>query len=764
MEGEPAVRRLVVVRGTVQGVGFRPWTVRWATRLGLSGHVRNVGADVVAEVQGQARDVAALLEAMRASPPPLALVREVDVSDIAAIEGAPPGFEVRASESRTAAAVAVPADVATCDACLAEVDDPADRRYGYPFTNCVDCGPRYTIIRSLPYDRSATTMAGFVMCDECRTEYEDPTDRRFHAEPVACGACGPRLTWEGPEIGGPPLAEAVNCLVSGGIVAVKGVGGYHLAVRADDEAAVARLRDRKKRDEKPFAVMVGSLAEARALVGLSDAAEAELTSGRRPIVLAPRRDATRVAPAVAPGSADLGVLLPYSPLHHLLLRGAAQPLVMTSGNRTDEPIAQTAEAARVQLTEIADGFLHHDRPIEVRCDDSVVRAARGTTQVVRRSRGFAPEALALPFVSKIDVLAVGAELKSTVALGSGGSVIASHHLGDLEHLAAYAAFEQAVGHLRSLTGTEPVVIAHDLHPEYLSTKWAMEQELELFGVQHHHAHVASCLVDHGRDGPVIGLAFDGLGFGPDGTLWGGEVLLADLRGAERLAHLRPVPLPGGAAAIRQPWRMALVWAAAAAGEQAAAAVGPQLDPQWRELLALSRSGAAPTTSSAGRLFDAVAALAGGRKTISYEGQAAVEFEAAARAWAEVSPAADTNADAWEGEPGEGPWVLDPSPLVRAALDARATGEPLGAISHVFHRRLAEGLVRVSVRLARREGVAAVALTGGVFQNMVLTELVAEGLAASGLEPLVHRRVPPNDGGISIGQVAIAAATLGRVAG
>ena len=761
-------RRRIVVRGTVQGVGFRPWAVRQATRLGIAGHVGNDGPDLIVEIEGDADRLDAFVDAIGTSPPPLALVGDVE-TDVVEVLGAV-GFSVRGSEAgRPRAAVAVPADVGTCDACLAEVADPAARRYRYPFTNCTDCGPRYTIIRALPYDRATTTMAGFPLCADCRREYEDPGDRRFHAEPVACPACGPSLTWgaEGASsVGEDALLAAAACVAAGGIVAMKGVGGYHLVVRADDDDAVGRLRQRKKRDEKPFAVMVATVEVAARLVELSAAARAELVSPRRPIVLARRRRAATatLASGIAPGSADLGILLPYSPLHHLLLAAVEVPVVMTSGNRADEPIAQDAEVATRQLNEIADGFLHHDRPIEVRCDDSVVRASGGRVQVVRRSRGYAPQPVRLPMLPgarRPAVLAVGAELKNTVSVASGGAIVASHHLGDLEHPAAYAAFESGIARLLALTGVDPDVVAHDLHPEYLSTKWSMAADLPLFGVQHHHAHVASCLVDHGRADPVVGIAFDGLGFGVDGTLWGGEILLADLRSSQRLAHLRPVPLPGGAAAMREPWRMAVTWAALAVGPDAAAALGPELDPRWEQVLALAGASSTAHTTSGGRLFDAVAALAGGRRTSTYEGQAAAELEAAAVAQLESSGAAEVSgADVsgdWVGEPGGDPWVLDPSPLIADAIAGRLARRSTGDIGASFHRALAAGLVRASVVLARRAGVDTVALTGGVFQNTLLTDLVADGVTRGGMDVLVHRHVPPNDGGISIGQAAVASA-------
>ena len=746
----------------MQGVGFRPWAVRQALQLGLGGFAGNDRTGLVIEIEGEQQALEAFGRRLRSAPPPLAIVVDVEVVTIEPTGS--PGFAIKASAPGEGPAVAVPADVATCDACFAEIRDPAARRFRYPFTNCTNCGPRYTIIRSLPYDRAATTMAGFPLCGDCAREYADPADRRFHAEPIACPACGPTLTWEGHgQQGEAALTEAVACLVGGGVVAVKGVGGYHLAVLGDDDDAVGRLRLRKARDDKPFAVMAASLADAEDLVVLDADARAALVSSRRPIVIAPRRRGVAIAGGVAPGLPDLGVLLPYSPLHHLLLEGVGHPLVLTSGNRAQEPIACDVVGSRRQLAGLADGFLHHDRPIEVRCDDAIIRAVGGRVQVVRRSRGFAPEPIRLPVKGSTKVLAVGAELKNTVAIAAGGTAVTSHHLGDIEHPAAYAAFEQAIVQLQALTGVEPEIVAHDLHPEYLSTKWAVDSDRPTIGVQHHHAHVASCLVDHGRSAPVLGIAFDGLGFGSDGTLWGGELLVADLHGFRRVGHLRPVPLPGGAAAIHEPWRMALAWVALAVGQEAAEALGPSLDHRWQAVLSLAASPTTQHTTSGGRLFDAVAALAGLRHTTTYEGQAAAELEAAARSVLDDRHGRQAQAD-WVGDPPlSSAWVLDPSPLVADALAGRLAGQPAGAIAAAFHEGLGAGLSVAALALARREGVDAIALTGGVFQNAVLTSIVAEAVRAAGLEVLVHRHVPCNDGGISIGQaaIAVAIATSGR---
>jgi hydrogenase maturation protein HypF len=793
-----AVRRRLRVTGTVQGVGFRPFVYRHAVRLGLAGHVGNDNAGVVIEVEGPAAALDELAGLLVTEAPPLARVRDVSAEALPAAGAR--GFSIVASDATGDARVAVSVDTGPCAGCLAEVDDPSDRRHGYPFTNCTDCGPRYTIVRSVPYDRPATTMAGFAMCGDCRREYEDPGDRRFHAQPNACPACGPRLGWWTAPAGvggmagghapggaggmagghapggaggsGGALAAAAAALGAGSVVAVKGVGGYHLAADATSLAAVATLRRRKARDDKPLAVMVADLAMAERLVEMDPAATELLTSPRRPIVLARRRVDAPVAEQVAPGLPELGIMLPYSPLHHLLMAAVGRPLVMTSGNLSDEPIAYTDDDARNRLGRLVDGILSHDRPIHIRCDDSVVRATGAGGQMVRRSRGYAPEPLALPRSAPRAVLAVGAELKSTVAVAKGATVVASHHLGDLEHLATYRSFLEAIAHLGHICGVDPEIVAHDLHPEYLSTKFAVEMGVPTVGVQHHHAHIAACLVDHGRSGPVVGLAFDGLGFGPDGTLWGGEVLVADLDGYERTGHLAAVPMPGGAAAVRQPWRMAMAWVYQACGPEAARAWGLRLDRRADGLMAvLRRPAGQPVTTSAGRLFDAVAALVCGRAAATYEGQAAIELEARAapvglgEAGAypvRVEEEAETGAPrAGAGEPGAGPGrclVIDPAPMVVAVLADLERGRPPAEVAAAFHDGLANAAVAAAAAVADERGLGTVALSGGVFQNVRLTAGVASGLRRHGLEVLVHRHIPPNDGGISIGQAAVAAAT------
>ncbi len=742
-----AERRRLRVTGTVQGVGFRPFVYRLAADLGLAGWVGNDSQGVILEAEGPAPALDRLAERLVDEAPPLARIESLVAEVLAPTGGA--GFTVVDSRDAGSPAVAVPVDVATCDDCLRELADPTDRRFGYPFVNCTNCGPRYTIIKSIPYDRASTTMAGFTMCADCRREYEDPADRRFHAEPTCCPACGPQLSLlsaEGDVLAkaGEALETSVELLLEGRIMAVKGLGGYHLACDATSEEAVAELRRRKARDDKPFALMV-DLAMARDLCDLGSEAERALASPRRPIVLTPRRDAG-LAAGVAPNLPELGLMLAYTPLHHQLLAGAGRPLVMTSGNLSDEPIAHDDTDALARLGPMVDAILTHDRPIHIRCDDSVVRAA--SKQMVRRSRGYAPEPVTLPTPALHHVLAVGAELKSTVAVAKGDNVVGSHHIGDLEHLAAYRSFLQAVDHLCGLTGVTPQVVAHDLHPEYLSTKFAAELDLPAVGVQHHHAHIASCLVEHGRTEAVLGVAFDGLGMGTDGTAWGGELLVADLDGYRRVGHLRPVALPGGDRAAREPWRMAVAWLAETLGPEAAERYGRTVDDRWEAVLQLARRPDVLRTSSAGRLFDAVAALLGLRIRITYEAQAAIELEAAAA-----------------GQPLAGPGgyelavvggVLDPAPLIARIVAARDAGTPPAEIAAGFHAGLGRGVAGAAATAAAENGLDTVALSGGVFQNARLTAVVAGELQAAGLRVLIHRLIPPNDGGISIGQAAIAA--------
>jgi hydrogenase maturation protein HypF len=752
-------RARVRVSGTVQGVGFRPFVHRHAVELGLTGFVLNDSGGVLIDVEGEPARISELVRRVAEDPPPLARVAGVSTERLEPT-GRTGGFRIVESEGGGAPAVPVSIDSATCDNCLAEIFDPADRRYRYPFTNCTNCGPRYTIVLGVPYDRPATTMAPFRMCAACQEEYDDPGDRRFHAQPNACPSCGPELTWavpgEATSHGEQALDAAIDALRRGAVVAMKGIGGYHLAVDATDGDAVAALRRRKARDAKPFAVMVTDREQAESLCVFDTAALQALESPRRPIVLVPRRVGAAVAHGVAPGSPELGVMLPYSPLHHLVLAGVGRPLVMTSGNASDEPIAHEDDDAATRLAPLFDGMLSHDRAIHIRCDDSVVRAAGGRVRSLRRSRGFAPEPLRMPFVARRSVLAVGAELKSTISVAQRDWVVPSHHIGDLEHLATYRSFVQAISHLSALYGVTPDVVAHDLHPDYLSSKFAADLDLPAIAVQHHHAHVASCMVEHGRTAPVLGIAFDGLGYGTDGTLWGGEFMIADLVSFRRVGHLRPAPMPGGVNAIRQPWRMGAIWAAASAADRATIArlfpgvAGPTVDA----VLDLAGGTSTPMTTSVGRLFDAVAALLGCRTHVSYEAQAAIELEAMARTI--HRSAAPSYSGTVPRTTVEGVLQLDPAPLIAALLADLANGVAAPIAAAGFHEALGRAATGAAVDLAAEHALDTVVLTGGVFQNERLSAIMEQSLERAGLRVLRHAAIPANDGGISVGQAAIAA--------
>ena len=643
----------------------------------------------------------------------------------------------------------MPADLATCPACLDELRDGGDRRHRYPFINCTGCGPRYSIAIDVPYDRARTTMRVFDMCAPCASEYADPLSRRFHAQPNACADCGPRL-WAEDASGasfGEPLGAAVAALRRGAVVAVKGIAGFHLACDARDAAAVARLRERKRRPDKPFAVMFPDLAALEAETAVDTAARAALVSPRRPIVPLPHRAPSGLAAGIAPRLAEVGAFLPYTPVHHLLLEGFGGPLVMTSGNLSEEPIAAGNDDARRRLAGIADLWLLHDRDIHARADDSVVRVMLGQERVLRRSRGHVPEPIALGFAAP-PILAVGADLKNAPCLTFGDAAVLGPHVGDLESLESQEFFEEVRAHLERLFRVAPACVAHDLHPGYHSTALARRTGLPLVGVQHHHAHIASCLVDNGRTDRVIGVAWDGTGYGPDGTVWGGEFLAADLASFERLGRIRPVPLAGGDAAAREPWRMAFAHATAAGldVEPLARAV----DPKRRQaVLEMIRTGVhAVPTSSAGRLFDALASLMGVRDAVSYEGQAAAELEALAE---------DVEVDGYPLRMDEGDLVeLDPAPLIAAVVAEVRRGEEAGRISARVHAGLAAAIVAVCGRLRTRTGLGTVALSGGCFQNHRLTVLATSGLRTAGFEVLLHSRVPPSDGGIALGQAAVAA--------
>ena len=737
------VRHRLIVRGIVQGVGFRPHVHQLASELALGGFVTNTADGVVVEIEGDAGDVASFSHALVERAPPLAVIESVEQHEVPAAESGPvpESFEIRASVAGAAATLVSP-DVGTCDACRADVAEPGDRRHGYAFTNCTNCGPRYSIVTTIPYDRANTTMARFEMCAECRAEYEDVRDRRFHAQPVCCPACGPRLS--------ATINEIAAALRDGEIIAVKGLGGYHLAVLASSETAVARLRARKHREAKPFALMAGDLDAVNRLCVLDDAERELLASPARPIVVLGARPDADIAPSVAPGLHELGVMLPYTPLHHLLLDAVGEPIVLTSGNVADEPIAYRDDDASTRLTPIADRVLGHDRPIQIRVEDSVVRIVDGAPYPLRRSRGYAPSPISVPWDAPRPVLACGAELKSTIALARDRHVFVSHHLGDLKNHEAYRSFREAIEHVGRLFEIAPAVIAHDLHPDYLSTSYALDLAEELgvesVAVQHHHAHIASCLADNGHEGPVIGVAFDGMGYGADGTAWGGEILVADLASFERVGHLAPVPLPGGDAATDQPWRMSASYL-----EILGRADTHRLDqPRWDDVVTMIRAGiSCPPTTSAGRLFDAVAATIGVRDVIAYEGQAAIELEASA------DPTAQGRYEMTVDDT-----VMRGADLVAAAVDDLEAGVDRGVIAMRFHRGLAGGVAQACARVHEQRGLDTVALSGGVFANTTLLTEVTQLLRAEGFDVLRHRQVPCNDGGISLGQ-AVAVAAMER---
>ncbi|MEU3186127.1 carbamoyltransferase HypF [Streptomyces sp. NPDC006923] len=794
--GAGCERRRVEVRGVVQGVGFRPFVYALAGELGLTGWVTNNADGVETEVEGPGRQVAAFCARVATDAPPLAVVESVRHRTVPATGGS--GFTIRPSAGGPGRTL-VAADTATCDACLSELADPADRRHRHPFITCTHCGPRFTVVTGLPYDRALTTMAGFPLCADCAREYGDPADRRFHAQPIACHACGPRLSL----VTGPPgpararrtgedaLAEARRLLAAGAVVAVKGLGGYHLACDASDPTAVRTLRARKNRGAKPFAVMAGSPETVERLVH-TDAEERDLLLGRRrPVVLLRRRDGGErfVSDGVAPGSPDLGVVLPYTPLHHLLLGLPGDPagppvLVMTSGNRAGEPIVTDDEEALSRLAGLADAWLAHDRPVRVPCDDSVVRICAGLELPVRRSRGYAPLPVALPLPVE-PALAVGGDLKNTFCLAEGRYAWLSAHIGDMDDLATLTAFEAAVGHLSELTSVTPRLLVADRHPGYRSGQWA-ERHAEgrpVRRVQHHHAHVAAAMAEHGLDGsaPVIGVAFDGTGYGDDGAVWGGEVLLADYDGFRRFAHLAYVPLPGGDAAVRNPCRMALshLRAAGLPWSRDLPCVAA-CEPGELRLLErqLDRGVNCVPTSSMGRLFDAVASLAGVCHRVDYEARAASELENAATAAGRKRPgelwegyrfalvpagsAGDASGNdgapdrpAADGGPGVA-LVADPAPVLAAVVDDLRAGVDASTVAARFHGAVV-GLVHDMCRAARdRTGLGTVALTGGVFCNALLTTGCAARLADDGFTVLRHHRVPPNDGGLALGQLMIGA--------
>lgn len=766
------MRRQWHVAGIVQGVGFRPFVYQLAQRYALRGWVVNTSAGVDMELEGDAKALDEFARALLDEKPPLARIDALDTKVVAVDQTAQyDAFEIRASVAQTNAFQPIAPDMRVCDDCLRELFDPRDRRYRYPFINCTNCGPRFTIIQDIPYDRPNTTMRAFEMCADCAREYHDPTNRRFHAQPVACPQCGPKI-WleENSKIniqnlkGDDALCAAQRLLAQGSIVAVKGLGGFHLACDATNENAVDALRARKRRVEKPFALMLRDLATAERHCFVNDAERALLQARERPIVLLERRSTSDIAWNVAPNQRTLGVMLPYTPLHYLLMADDAAPaaLVMTSGNLTDEPIAYTNDDARARLADLADAFLMHDREIHIRADDSVVRVLENDAYPLRRARGYAPFPVALPSETP-PLLAVGAELKNTFCVARARYAFMSQHIGDLENYETLQAFEQGAAHFEKLFRIQPQTLAYDLHPNYLATRYALaraeRQGICAVGVQHHHAHIAACMAENGLDGAhrVIGVAFDGAGYGADGAIWGGEFLLADYCGYQRAAQLAYVPLPGGDRATREPWRMALAylqragiaWDAdlfpvRAADETARRVVSRQIESGLN----------APLTSSMGRLFDAAAALVGVRQRVNFEAQAAIELEALADT--DENGLYESNLAIQKTH-----IEIDVSPALRAMIaDARAqVARPV--IAARFHNGIAQMTRQVCLQLRAQYGLNEVALSGGVWQNMTLLRKTLQLLRADAFRVYTHRRVPTNDGGIALGQALVAAHSIAK---
>ena len=754
----------IEVRGTVQGVGFRPFVYRLATGLGLRGDVRNAGGHVVITAVGGRSVLEEFVDGLRSRKPDAAVVGDIIVRPLPGPAAPRSGFAVLDSVAASARRE-IPPDLATCADCLRELFDPADRRYRYPFVNCTACGPRATIIAALPYDRVRTSMEAFPMCADCAREYHDPRDRRFHAEPIACPACGPRLVWDGLT-GEDALRAAVAAIAGGGVVAIKGIGGYQFVCDATDEEAVARLRRAKGRECKPLAVMVRHASAARRLAHLARPDLRLLASPGAPIVLARAREGV-LAEGVCGGMPDVGLFLPYSPLHHLLLDGLDRPLVVTSANRAGSPMLIDDAAAAAELRGRTDGVLTHDRPILARYDDSVLRVVGGgKATTVRRARGYAPAAMPLPAATPHAILAVGGHLKNTFTLAEGDRALIGPHIGDLSDAETLAAFEDALRRLREVSAIDPAYVAHDLHPAYLSTRFAARWPAERrVAVQHHHAHVAAVAAEHGLTGPYLGVAYDGLGLGDDGTFWGGELLLCDHRGYRRLGRFSRAPMPGGEAAVRRPARMALGYLfggerfALSAPVSLAAELFSRIPRREAEVVArmIDRGFNTPVASSAGRLFDAVAALLGLCDDNGFEGEAAMRLERAATGHTGVDPLA------WRVERRDGLWVYDAVATLRDLLSAAADGEPAGRLAAAFHATIAAVTGVLCEYAAEATGVAAVCLSGGVFQNRLLAADVLRQLDQAGFEACIGEAVPVNDGGISYGQAVVAAARLAAAA-
>ena len=747
--------RLIEIRGTVQGVGFRPWVYRLAREQGVRGRVRNDSRGVTIEAFGPDELLDVFVNRLQDALPPAAELKDLRWRAIP-LELVTE-FEIVKSESASERTVSIPPDLATCADCAREIFDSSDRRFGYPFTNCTNCGPRFTIARDMPYDRPSTTMAEFTMCPACQAEYDSAEDRRFHAQPNACPVCGPRLVAMNPAgavlDSGDPIAFGARAVGAGLIVAVKGIGGFHLACDATSSQAVIRLRERKKRDEKPFAVMVESLEHAERIAHLSEVEKKILSSVERPIVLARRRADSVLSEEVAPDNKLVGLLLPYTPLHRLFLAEAARPLVMTSGNLAEEPIARTNGEALEKLREIADLFLVHDREIESRNDDSVSRVIAGKPVVLRRARGYVPRSIHAWRAFDRPVLACGAHLKNTFCLGQGDSAFLGPHIGDLENLETFTGYEQAIDRMKRFLRIEPAVVGHDLHPDYLSTRYADKLEgVQRVGVQHHHAHVASLMAEHGLEGPVIGVAFDGTGLGTDGAAWGGEFLIADYEGFERIATFRPIALAGGDTAIRQVWRLALALLDDAYdGEAPLHAIELFRDIPRRGIdvvrKMIGRKFNSPMAHGMGRYFDAIGAMVLNRSHSTYEGQVALA----------LNMAADTDETGLYPvviREGESPWRIDPRSMTRAIVDDTIAGRSAATIAAKFHNTIAGVTAELIRDFSRKCGSIPAVLTGGCFQNALLTEKIVD-LIGRDVRLFLHERVPPGDGGIALGQAFVA---------
>lgn len=768
-------RRRIDVRGIVQGVGFRPFVFRLAAKLQITGFVQNTSEGAVIEAEGSDDALEHFLAWIIAEPPPLAQITDVSVSEL--LPTREPDFNIQDSVGEAGKVALVSPDVGTCEECRHEVTDPNNRRFGYPFTNCTNCGPRYTIIRDTPYDRPATTMDGFQMCATCQAEHDTPTDRRFHAQPNACPNCGPGLAliksdisrsydeivYVSGDLSRKIILEARRLLQEGAIVAVKGLGGFHLACDAENDTAVQRLRERKRRSDKPFALMAPDLAAVESFCVVSELDRATLQSPRRPIVILPRKNGSSISSAVAPHNNNIGVMLPYAPIHDLLFRdtSGATPtftaFVMTSGNLSEEPIVSLNQDVR-RLSSLADRILLHDRDIHIRTDDSVVRTFEGKERTLRRSRGYVPHPIDLG-MDFAEILACGADLKNTFCLTKGHYAFLSQHIGDLENYETLVFFHEALEHMKKLFRVSPQVVAYDLHPMYLSTKTALElADLKRIGVQHHHAHIASCMVENRLRDKVIGVALDGTGYGTDGQVWGGEFLVADFNGFERRAHFRYVPLPGGDAAIRQPWRSAMSWLIETFGQDHL----PSDLPVWKKMpfrkiglikTMIARGLNTIQTSSCGRLFDAVASLLGLRQEINFEGQAAIELEMVAVEGLEGNYPFDISLG--------NPWQIDFRATIESLVRDMREGAETGVISARFHNTVAAVIVDITRRLRALEGLNRVCLSGGTFQNFYLLKRAVAGLNKCGFDVYLHSRVPPNDGGISLGQAAVANEVLRR---